>query len=78
MIKLMWTLWLRDHAKTPILGKQSKSGLIGVWHKDNLYLGTNTIRNGNPYPTNIDLQMRSIRMTPQSHLFYNKSFFNSL
>jgi hypothetical protein len=28
-----------------------------VWHKDNLYLDANTIRNGNPYPTNIDLQI---------------------
>jgi len=30
--------WSRNpHAKTPIPGKPSKSGLIGVWHKDNLY-----------------------------------------
>ena len=28
--------------------KPIKSGLIEVWHKDNLYLRTNTIRNGNP------------------------------
>jgi hypothetical protein len=28
------------HAKTLIPGKPSKSGLIGVWYKDNLYLGT--------------------------------------
>ena len=28
--------------------------LIGVCHKDNLYLGTSTIENGNPHPTNID------------------------
>ena len=27
--------------------------MIGVWHKDNLYLGTSTIGNGNPHPTNI-------------------------
>jgi hypothetical protein len=48
-IKMMWTLWIRNsHAKTPIPGKPSKSGLIGVWHKDNLYPGTNTIGNGKP------------------------------
>ena len=47
------------HAKTSILEKPSKSGLIGVWHKDNLYLGTNTIGNGNPHPTNIDSRTRS-------------------
>jgi hypothetical protein len=47
--------WSRNpHAKTPIPGKPSKSGLIGVWHKDNLYLGTSTIGNGDPHPTNID------------------------
>jgi hypothetical protein len=28
----------------------SKSGLIGVWHKDNLYLGTNTVGNGKHPP----------------------------
>ena len=56
--------WSRNpHAKTPIPGKPSKSGLIGVWHKDNLYLGTSTIGNRNPHPTNIDSRMRSIRMT---------------
>jgi hypothetical protein len=60
--------------KTPIPGKPSKSGLIGVWHKDNLYLGTNTIRNGNPYPTNIDSWTRSIWMTLRSQLFFDKSF----
>jgi hypothetical protein len=43
--------WSRNpHAKTPIPGKPSKSGLIGVWNKDNLYLGTNTIENGKPPP----------------------------
>jgi hypothetical protein len=26
--------------------------LIGVSYKDNLYLGTNTIENGNPHPMN--------------------------
>jgi len=41
---------LLPHAKTPILGKPSKSGLIGAWHKDNLYLGTSTIGNGKPPP----------------------------
>jgi hypothetical protein len=38
--------WSRNpHANTPIPGKPSKIGLIEVWHKDNLYLGTNTIEN---------------------------------
>jgi hypothetical protein len=36
--------WSRNpHTKTPIPGKPSKSSLIGVWHKNNLYLGTSTI-----------------------------------
>jgi hypothetical protein len=39
--------WLRGHAthiqRHQIHLKPSKSGLIGVWHKDNLYLGINTI-----------------------------------
>jgi hypothetical protein len=40
-------MWSRNpHAKTRILGKPSKSGLIGVSHEDNLYLGTSTIGNG--------------------------------
>jgi len=44
-------MWSRNpYAKTPILGKSSKWGLIGVWHKDNLYLGTNTIGNEKPPP----------------------------
>jgi hypothetical protein len=48
---LMRTSWSRNtHAKTPISGKPSKSGLIVVWHKDNLYLGTSTIENENPPP----------------------------
>ena len=51
--------------------KPIKSGLIRVRHKDNLYLGTNTIGNGNPYPTNINLQMRSIRIMPRSQLFFD-------
>jgi hypothetical protein len=38
------------HINTPIPGKPSKSGLIGVWHKDKLYLGTSTIGNGKPPP----------------------------
>jgi len=71
---LMRTSWSRGHAKTPIPGKPSKSGLIGVWHKDNLYLGTSTIENGDPHPTNIDSRTRSIRMTPRSQLFFDKSF----
>jgi len=67
--------WSRNpHTKTPILEKPSKLGLIGVWHKDNLYLGTSTIGNGDPHPTNIDSRMRSIRMTPRRQLFFDKSF----
>jgi hypothetical protein len=66
------------HAKTSIPKKPSKSVLIGVWHKDNLYLGTNTTGNENPHPMNIDLWTRSIRMTPQRQLFFDKSFFSSL
>jgi hypothetical protein len=67
--------WSRNpHAKTPIPGKPSKSGLIGVWHKDNLYLGTSTIGNGHPHPRNIDSRTRSIRMTPRRQLFFDKSF----
>jgi len=58
--------------------KPSKSSLIGVWHKDNLYLGTSTIGNGDPHPTNIDSRTRSIRMTPRRQLFFDKSFFSSL
>jgi hypothetical protein len=80
--KLMRTLWSRGHAtlmqRHQFPGKPSKSGLIRVWHKDNLYLGTNTIRNGNPYLVNIDLWTRSIMMTPRSQLFFDKSFFSSL
>jgi hypothetical protein len=59
-------------------GKPSKLGLIGVWHKDNLYLSTSTIGNGDPHPTNIDSRTRSIRMTPRRQLFFDKSFFISL
>jgi hypothetical protein len=71
--------WSRNpHTKTLIPGKPSKSGLIGMWHKDNLYLGTSTIGNGNPHPTNIDSRTRSIRMTPRRQLFFDKSFFSSL
>jgi len=66
------------HAKTQIPGKPSKSGLIGVWHKDNLYLSTSTIGNGDPHPMNIDSRTRSIRMTPRRQLFFNKLFFISL
>jgi hypothetical protein len=62
------------HAKTQILKKQSKSGLIGVWHKDNLYPGTSTIGNENTHPTNIDSRTRSVRMSPRSQLFFDKSF----
>jgi hypothetical protein len=70
-------MWLRNpHAKTPIPRKPSKSGLIGVWHKDKLYLGTSTIANGNSHPTNIDSRTKSIRMTPRRQLFFDKSFFS--
>jgi len=42
-------MWSRNpYIKTPIPGKPSKSGLIEAWHKNNLYLGTSTIGNGNP------------------------------
>ena len=71
--------WSRNpHTKTPIPGKPSKSGLIGVWHKDNLYLGTSTIGNRDTHPTNIDSRTRSIRMMPWRQLFFDKSFFSSL
>jgi hypothetical protein len=66
------------HAKTPIPEKPSKSDLTGVWHKDNLYLGTSNIGKGNSHPTNIDSRIRSIRMMPRSQLFFNKLFFSSL
>jgi hypothetical protein len=45
------TSWSRNpQVKTPIPGKPSKSGFIGVWHKDNLYLRTSTIGNEKPLP----------------------------
>jgi len=79
---MMWTSWSRGDAthtqRHQFPGKPSKSGLIGVWHKDNLYLGTTTIGNRNRYPTNIDSRMKSIRMMPRNQLFFDKSFFNSL
>jgi hypothetical protein len=65
------------HAKTPITKKPSKL-VIGVWHKDNLYMDMSTIGNGNPHLTNIDLWTISIRMTPRSQLFFDMSFFSSL
>jgi hypothetical protein len=74
----MRTSWSYSHAKTLILRKPSKSDLIKVWHKDNLYLGINTIENGNLHPTNIDSQTRSIRMTPWRQLFFDKLFFSPL
>jgi hypothetical protein len=46
-------LWCepRDHVThTPIPGKPCKSGLIGVWHKNNLYLRTSTIENKKSLP----------------------------
>jgi hypothetical protein len=51
--EVMQTSWSygpsNPRAKTPILGKPSKSVFIGVWHKDNSYLDTSTI--GNKPPT---------------------------
>jgi hypothetical protein len=71
--------WSRNlHTQTPIPGKPSKSGLIGVWYKDNLYLDANTNRNGDSNPTNIDSRTRSIRMMPRKQLFFDKSFFSTL
>jgi hypothetical protein len=70
-----WMLTIRNlrlnlnHIRSPW-----KSGLIGVWYKNNLYLGTSTIGNGNPHPTNINLRTRSIKMTPRNQLFIDKSF----
>jgi hypothetical protein len=64
----------QPHAFYQIPRKLSKSGLIGVWHKYNLYLGTNTIGNGNPYPVNIHSRTRSIRMISRSLLFFHKWF----
>jgi hypothetical protein len=79
---VMRTSWLHGHAthtqRHQFPGKPSKSGLKAVWHKDNLYLSTNTIWNENSYPTNIDSGTRSIKMTSRSQLFFNKSFFSSL
>jgi len=60
---LVITWSCNPHAKISIPRKPNKSGLIEVWHKDYLYLGTNTIGNENHHPTNIDSWMRSIRMT---------------
>jgi len=42
---LLKTRSSNPYTKTSILGKSSKSGLIGVWHKDNLYLGISTDAN---------------------------------
>jgi len=72
----MITCSCNPHAKTSIPGKPSKSGLIGVWQKDNLYLGTSTIENEDPHPTNIDSWTWSIRMTPRRQLFFDKLFFS--
>jgi len=43
--------------------------LIGVYHKDNLYLGTSTIENGNPHPTNIDSWCE-----PRDHATHNQDW----
>jgi hypothetical protein len=47
---LLITRSSNPHAKTSISGKPSKSSLIGVSHKDNLYLSTTTIENRKPPP----------------------------
>ena len=47
---LLITRSSNSHVKTPISGKPSKSSLIGVSQKDNLYLGTTTIENRKPPP----------------------------
>jgi hypothetical protein len=36
------------------------------------------LKTENPYPMNFDSRRRSIRMTPRSQLFFDKSFFSSL
>jgi len=77
-VNLLSTRSSNPHIKTKIPRKPIKLGLIVVWHKDNLYLDTNTIGNENPHLMNIDSRTRSIRMTPQSELFFNKSIFSSL
>jgi len=75
----LFNMWSSNpRANTSIPGKPSKSGSIGVWHEDNLYQGTSTIRNKKPHPTNIDSWTRSIRMASRRHLFFDKSFFSSL
>jgi hypothetical protein len=61
-VNLLNTRSSNPHTKTPIPVKPSKLGLIGVWYKDNLYLGNNTIGNEIPQPTNINSWMRNIRM----------------
>jgi hypothetical protein len=70
--------WLRGHAthiqRHQILEKPSKSGLIRVWFKDNLYLGTSSIGNRNPHPKNINSWTRSIRMMQRSPSLFDKSF----
>jgi hypothetical protein len=54
-------VWSRNpHAKTSIHGKPSKSGLIGVCHKDKLYLGTRTIGNGKPPTQRIMIREREV------------------
>jgi hypothetical protein len=73
------TKWFEPHdhvvmKRHQILEKPSKSSLIGVWHKDNLYLGTSTIGNGNPHPMNINSRIRSIRITPRNLLFFDMLF----
>jgi hypothetical protein len=48
------------HAKTPIPEKPCKSSLIEVCHKDNLYLGTNTIGNGKTLTQQILIHEREV------------------
>jgi hypothetical protein len=50
----MWTFWTccqTTHTQRhQFLEKSSKSGLIEVWHNNNLYLSTITIENEKPLP----------------------------
>jgi len=43
--------------------KAKKSGLIGMWHNENLSQGTNIVGIRNPYSTKTNFQMRSIIRT---------------
>ena len=72
--------WSRNpHAKTPIPRKPSKSGLIGVWQKDNLYLPAPTLLEMKKTLTQrILIREREVLGWRHEHLFFDKSFFSSL